>query len=185
VDPFDLDQLRLSQDFDKQAGVTKLLTMVPCRKPNKQHFIRVRPGEEWRIDTMMLELKDERELYLVGPTMREELITECSASTLLLAVDRQGNIFLWPIRLPDPGGRDNTYWQSARLAAQYAETSWVRVQANPVTKAYEVHMAQNTAAFPAPEWPDLSFQEILRLAFKQSRIDSTEHPIYKRLRGLS
>jgi hypothetical protein len=185
ADPFDVDALRLGQSFDGFVSGRKVITHVPCRKPNKQTYIRVRPGEEWRVDTMMLELKDERELYLVAPEMRETLAGECSAATLFTYIDRQDNVYLWPIRLPDPGGRDNTYWSSARAAAQHAEKQWVRVMANPATKAYEVYVAENRAAFSEPRWPEyLSFKDILRLAFKDSMIDSPDHPICRRLRGL-
>ena len=34
LDSFDLESLRVSQDFVKDSGVKKLLTTVPVRKPN-------------------------------------------------------------------------------------------------------------------------------------------------------
>jgi hypothetical protein len=40
-DPFDLSKLRLDQSFVETAGVKKLLTTVPVRRPNPQDFIRV------------------------------------------------------------------------------------------------------------------------------------------------
>ena len=42
-DPFDLANLRLDQSFVETAGVKKLLTTVPVRKPNPQDFVRVHP----------------------------------------------------------------------------------------------------------------------------------------------
>jgi hypothetical protein len=44
-DPFDLSKLRLDQSFVESAGVKKLLTTVPVRKPEKQTFIRVHRGD--------------------------------------------------------------------------------------------------------------------------------------------
>jgi len=41
-DPYDLDALRVSQDFDALAGVQKIITAVPVRKPGKQSFARGR-----------------------------------------------------------------------------------------------------------------------------------------------
>ena len=35
LEGFDLESLRVSQDFVKDTGVKKLLTTVPVRKPNK------------------------------------------------------------------------------------------------------------------------------------------------------
>ena len=39
----DFNALRLSQDYTQAAGVEKLLTTVPVRKPNKTEFVRVHP----------------------------------------------------------------------------------------------------------------------------------------------
>jgi hypothetical protein len=58
-DPFDVASLRLSQNFTETAGVKKLLTTVPVRKPKKQEFVRVHPGEGYRLDVAMIELKDD------------------------------------------------------------------------------------------------------------------------------
>ena len=45
---FDLDAIRLPQDFGASSGVKKLLTTVPVRKPNKSLFIRTHA--EFRMD---------------------------------------------------------------------------------------------------------------------------------------
>lgn len=79
-DPFaDLSKLRLSQDFAATVGVKKLLTTVPVRKPNGQEFVRVHPGEEYRLQTAVLELKVERETYLVASELWAELPGELSS----------------------------------------------------------------------------------------------------------
>jgi hypothetical protein len=67
ADPFDAARLRLSQNFTATVGVKKRLTTVPVRKPSKQDFIRVHPDPAYRLDTAVLELKDENETYLVDP----------------------------------------------------------------------------------------------------------------------
>jgi hypothetical protein len=61
-------------------------------------------------------------------------------------------------------------------------TKWVRVKANMSLGAYE--MTESTAAIPDPEWPDLPFQELLRIGFKKKLIDRLDHAVVKRLRGL-
>ena len=43
-DPFDPANLRLSQSFTDMAGVKKLLTNVPVKKPNPQKFVRDHPN---------------------------------------------------------------------------------------------------------------------------------------------
>ena len=66
-DPFDLASLRLNPSFLETAGVKKLLTTVPARRPSPQDFVRVHPSEEYRLDVPMIDLKDDREDYLVRP----------------------------------------------------------------------------------------------------------------------
>ena len=43
-------------------------------------------------------------------------------------------------------------------------TRWIRVKANMSLRAYEIFQAES--AIPDPVWPDLSFEEIYRIAFK-------------------
>ena len=64
-DPFSPDNLRLSQSFTEIMPVKKLLTVVPVRKPGPQDFVRVRAGGEFHEDFPIVELKDEREEYIV------------------------------------------------------------------------------------------------------------------------
>ena len=47
--------------------------------------------------------------------------------------------------------------------------------------AYEVYDA--TGKLPDPEWPEVSFQELLRIAFKDRFIESLDHSVIKRLQG--
>jgi hypothetical protein len=47
-DPFDVSKLRLDQSFIEAAGVKKLLTTVPVRRPHQQDFVRVHADPEYR-----------------------------------------------------------------------------------------------------------------------------------------
>ena len=59
LDPFDLSRLRLSQDFVAAAGVKRILNTIPCRKPSKEWFVQTHPDESYRIQTCVIELKEE------------------------------------------------------------------------------------------------------------------------------
>jgi hypothetical protein len=104
-DPFDPRRLRLSQRLVEGMAVRKALVTVPVRKPNRQEFIRVHPDESWQLPTVVLELKEDRETYLVEPGLQAELASECVAKILYTAVNRQNVVTLWPVRLPDENGR--------------------------------------------------------------------------------
>ena len=42
---------------------------VPVRKPNPQDWVRVHPGVNYRMEFAFIELKDDRELYLIHPNV--------------------------------------------------------------------------------------------------------------------
>jgi hypothetical protein len=181
TDPFDPNALRLDQSFADGPAVKKLLTTIPVRKPSAQDFVRVHPNAEYRLDTAVISLKNERETYLVAPTLVSELATECAPVSLFTTISRQGVLTLWPIRLPGPDGKTNEWWRSAREAAEIAMQSWVRVKSSSPLSAYEIFRA--AGAIPDPDWPDLSLREILKIAFRDYYIDTPDHAVIKRLRG--
>lgn len=176
-----LDQMRLPQNFGAVAGVQKIITNIPARKPGNQAFFRVRPGAEWRVQLAILQLKDDGENYLVLPQMFGELAQEARPKLLYAAITRDGTPFVWPVNLPGEDGRLDTWSQSAHEAAKHAESSWIRLVANRSSGAYDI--LQATGELAAPEWPEFSLVELLNLAFKDKVIDSPEHPIVRRLRG--
>jgi hypothetical protein len=62
-----------------------------------------------------------------------------------------------------------------------AMTSWVRVKANQSLGAYEVFKA--LAEYGEPEWPELSFWDLIKIAFKDHLINNLDHAVVKRLKG--
>ena len=183
LEGFDLESLRVSQDFVKDSGVKKLLTTVPVRKPNRQDFVRVHHDSSYVLDTMLLNLKEERETYLVAPSFREEIPQELTHTRLALATNRQKVLFLWQLRLPGSSGKTDAWSMSALEAYEEAKKNWVRVSANMSLGAYEIYEALGNLS--DPEWPDESMDEIVRIAFRNSFIDSYDHPVLRRLRGES
>ena len=180
-DPFDPQNLRLSQDFASTIGVKKQIMTVPVRKPNRQDFVRVHPDPDYRFETAVIEMKADRETYLVDPSLRSEISGEIVAKTILTAITRQNVLFLWPIRLPGEDGRHDEWSRSAMVAAERAATRWVRLASNMHLGAYE--MFEAPADLPEPEWPELKFSEILKIAFRERYIHEIGHPVLKQLRG--
>ncbi len=122
ADPFDLSRLRLTQDFVAAAGVKKILNTIPCRKPSKEWFVQTHPDPAYRIQTCVVELKEDSETYLVNPSLWPELASESTFSprALITAMNRQGVLFIWPIRLPGSDGRLDEWSRSAMEAATLA-----------------------------------------------------------------
>ena len=155
-DPFDPASLRLDQSFVETSGVKKLLTTVPVRKPNNQDFVRVNPDENYRLTAAVIELKDDREVYLVLPQVAQQLPGECSPVVLHTAINRQGVVFLWPVKLPSADGKINEWHRSAAEAAERAMTCWLRVKADMALGAYA--MFEASSAIPDPIWPEATLE---------------------------
>lgn len=181
-DQFNLDRLRLSQDFPALAGTKKQITTVLVGKPPRQSFFRTHPDESWRFETQVLELKETKETFLVDLPLWEELSLELVPKCLFAAITLQNSLFIWSIRLPGPDGRHDTWNKSAlEIATGVAISEWVRLVSNQELGLYEPIVAKGI--HPDPQWPDLTFQEILRIAFKDRFIQSLDHPVTRKLRG--
>ena len=180
-DPLDLDRLRLNPEMLEAASVKKLLTTVPVRKPLAQDFVRVRPEPQYRAMLAFIELKDDRETYIVDLGAVPELAGECLFANLFTAITRTGVLFMWPVKIPAADGRISEWNVSAATAAEHAMKGWIRVRSNMSLGAYEIFEAQGS--IPEPIWPELSFEEIIRIAFKDKIIRSLDHPVVKRLFG--
>lgn len=182
-DPFDPKRLRLLQDFVASVGVRRALLTIPVKKPVKEWFVRTHPGEEYRLQTAVLELKEDREIFLVDPVLWQELSTESTFSPRMFvtAMNKQEVLFLWPIRLPGADGRIDEWNRSALEAADLARTKWVRVAANMSLGAYDVFEA--TGDLAEPKWPEMPLGDMLRIAFKDKFIESPDHPVLRKLRG--
>lgn len=181
TNPFDPRNLRLGQDFAAHVGVKRALLTIPRRKPDRQWFFRVHPGLDYRIETALLVIKEEREVYLVDRSLWSELPGEITPSLLFTAMNRQGVLFLMPITMPGSDGKWNPWHRSLHDAAELAQSRWVRTSANMSLGGYDVYEA--TGDLPEPNWPALSFQQILEVAFKDSYIQTEGHPAIRKLRG--
>jgi hypothetical protein len=182
-DPFDPASLRLTADACAAFGVKKALLSIPVRKPDKSWWVQTHPDPAYRLLTAVLELKEDRETYQVARALWPSLSTEPTFSprALITTITRTGVLFLWPIRLPGADGKIDDWNRTALESADKARGRWCRVAANMQLGAYELMTAHGE--IPDPEWPEISFEDILSIAFKNKRIDSPNHPVLRRLKG--
>jgi hypothetical protein len=62
-------------------------------------------------------------------------------------------------------------------------TNWVRIKANMSLGAYEITLAGSVMADPV--WPELSYQDLVKIAYRDRMITTVDHPVLRRLRGLA
>jgi len=173
-----LEALRLPQTF-AQLQVKVVTTHIPVTRPHKQWFVRAH--RELAIAIAVLELKDERELYLVAPELRDVLASECQVRLLVPAITRQGVLFLWPLRVPGEDGKLDSWSSSAHEAMARAKDVWLRMESNMALGAYQ--WTEAVADLGEPSWPELDLMTMLRVAFKGRLIAALDHPVLRKLRG--
>lgn len=174
-----LEKLKLSP-FTPES-VVKIITQIPVRKPGSQDFFRAHPSPDFAIAVGLLQLKELGESYLVAPELQDELQSEIKHFNLITCMDKHERVFLFPLKLPDSFGKLDPWNTSATIAAQTAQSKWIRMTSNRSIGCYEVYAAAGELG--EPKWPNMTFNEILKLAFKDYCIESVDHPVVKQLRG--
>jgi hypothetical protein len=182
-DPFAPERFRIDP-AGISAAAEKVLIRIPVRKPNRQEFFRTRAGQEHQLTCAVVELKDERETYLVAPEIFRLIARETRLVTVRVCANVSGAAFLWAVPAPTSDGRKNAWHETAREAAEMAETNWIRMMADMGAGMYSIY--RSDAQLAEPSFPDKPLRDLLRLAFKDDGlIESLDHPVLKRLRGES
>jgi hypothetical protein len=190
VDPFDPAAFAVSPQalsaLQGDMGVVPQLTGISVRKPDKQAFFRAHPDPAYSVVVPLLELKEERETYLVTPAVAMTLPGDVGMRQLTLCQTRQGALFLWPVTVPPPpgtkGAQRSEWHDSARQVLATAHRHWVRMTADMSAGRYNVAIANGITAEPI--WPEQSMRDLLELAFGTERlINEQGHHLVKRLLG--
>jgi hypothetical protein len=182
-DVFDnLDEIRIDPSA-AQVSTTKQLLAVRARKPKPQEFIRVHPEPAMSIIINGYHDDDEREHYLVLPGIEDLIKRFVRPAQIVVCVNRQGSVFLWPVPLPSNDRRSNNAWTtSARAGMELAKKDWISLRSDMDSGCYEADLAQGK--LPEPIWPDKTLGELLRLAYGKKIIDSPNHPKVRDLLGM-
>lgn len=183
IDPYSPETYKLAPTLTAAAGVVKVLTDLYVGPPLKQWFVRRHPDAAYSLSTYVIELRDEREEYLVLPHLWPDLMGEAcfKPKRYTLAITLQGKLFLWAARLPLDDTKPLARWMVAPLEAlRLAQDKWVRLTWNEGTSQHDVAVSKVTKE---PEWPTTPFRDLLKLGFGDRVMGSLEHPALKRLRG--
>jgi hypothetical protein len=179
---FSLSDFRQDQDFDFDTGVQRIWTSgsIKPQKPSKEWWVRTRP--DWKVVVKCLELKDDKkELYLIHNSIAD-LVSDPTISKRCLfgAVNRGGKPFVWPIRYRTDGKELDSWSKVAYEAALRAEMEWVRLIAIE-TQGYKVEIA--TADLGLPQWPDLSWEQVVGIAFEGRILSDLKADVLQTLKG--
>ena len=176
-----IEQLRLPANYGATLGVKKLLTTVPVSKPKKPQFFRTHTSVAMTFMAMLLEQKETRESYLVLPNVAQSISELVRPVMLHAAIDRQNNIFLIPVPLPDATGTRNPWHESLAQSLELAKLKWLRIAANMHIGCYDVFAAESVLS--EPEWPEPGMDILIEVAFRGKIIESLDHPVVQSLLG--
>jgi hypothetical protein len=184
-DPFDAKALRLPPAFVQKAGIRKVISTIPVRKPHGQEWLRVHSGEGYSDEYGVIILKDDNEFYLLHPNLVAAYENEMTRVRIFVCMSMNKNLFLWPAKLHGSGNKNADRWANSAIeAAEAAMQRKVRIQSNRGLGAYEHAFSDNPTPENDPVWPDLTYSEMLRIGFaKPGRfVDDHNHEVLRLLR---
>jgi hypothetical protein len=179
----DLDNLRIAQDFGSGLPVERALTDLDVRKPNRDEWFRVHPTLMLATGCFTPKDGSRGDTYIVTTSIQPYLGDACDPTLLRLTLNRQGDWFVWPLRLPPPQGETSRMrWHStARAAAEEAVGKWTRLTASMSDGAYRTYFA--TVDLGEPKWPSIDIHRMVTLAFADRVISSVDHPVIAKRDG--
>ena len=188
-DPFDPARHSLGADYADGYGAVCQRRVVVVRRPTRTEWFRVHPAAEYRFDCTLFKPDassggESDEVYLVQPEMRAVVGDAAYPARVYLAVNRLGDPFLWPVRLPETDGNALKWHTTALAIAGDAAQRWVRMRANRRGGYYDVDFLGGNVEAPEPTWPTEPLRKLLALAFGDRMIDSQNHVIVRQLQGL-
>ena len=175
----DLSKARLPQNYSELSQVEKVHAIIPVARPPKTAFFRVNPDPAFSFDAYIIEY--ERSIYLVYPEVAAQFPELVKAVRLVSAITREGNPYLWPLRLPKDDGRGDTWATSALEIAELAKETWVRMNASTSAGCYIAYKAPGITVKPA--FIAMTMEEMLQKAFRDFVIKDLDHPIARELMG--
>jgi hypothetical protein len=159
-----------------------LLNVEVGRPPNSVHF-RTHPELKFEAKVILQKDGTKRIFYYISPFSKMEehpkLINRYRPVILMLTyMWPGGDILVWPV----PEFIDFKVWKSEREAAMLAQEQWMQLAWNDARADYDVTSAENLKL--EPQWPEESFETILKVAFSGRIIDNADHEYVKELRGV-
>jgi hypothetical protein len=185
----DLDSVALEDDYEQALAADDSLVVV-VRKASGQGYFRAHPTLFRNIWALEVKNGADRGFYLVAGEARKVLRRDENEDVklfpcrLTLCYARDSGLFLWPLRLPEEGRKNQAdEWSQAALRiCALAETSWVKMYTRRGGNCYSYKAAEGITI--QPPWPEgVSLNELAGLAFEGKYITEADDPLVRRLLG--
>jgi hypothetical protein len=164
----------------------KVLTHIPPRKPAPGWHVRTSPDPNMSAVETLFHMKSIDDNYYYIDDKMIELLQGLNPKgvvdlSLTLAVTKLDVPFLWVNGMEDEEGKLNSWHASTRDVIEVARDTWISVRSEMQSSGYTYRPDDDQSKEPL--WPDLTWAQILRLAFRNYIIRDENHPIVRSLRG--
>jgi hypothetical protein len=159
----------------------RLVNLPVLRSPDQNWFVRTSTNPE-HSGTLPLfwDKGGDDNAYLVDEAVQDRL-AKVNDNYCVLAITKQGSLFLWCTPLENLQGEWNSWHASAHDMKAVAAEAWVKVASNKQIGGYDA-VDPIMPITQVPVFPDnLSWPEIVHLAFRRRLIEKEDHPIIRRI----
>jgi hypothetical protein len=175
---FDLDEFK-AKPLEPSSTRKKVIQTIPVVRPNKQLFFRAHKTMEY--PAYILDWEEDRTSYLVHPKIAALIPNQVKFKILYVTIYSTGTVFLLPVPQPDNEGKWNNWHMTLSAAVMKSKKKWIRLEPDKTAQGY--HTWEAEANYGEPEWPGLTIEQYLKIAFKNTQIVSEDHPKIKQLFG--
>jgi hypothetical protein len=185
----DVADLYVSPDDDTDAPIQ--ITRIPptitiWEPPSKSMWFTVCPDPNYTNVVVIYphSAQSSKTLYLVkGHALQKEMCQRYGARKrrLYLIQDTDRTLGLWSIGMPGPDGTVNPWVQSAERALEYGKHGFIHIAANTALQEYDIDIG-TSPLLPRVEWPEISFDDLMRRVKKGNILQEGDHALLRRLR---
>src|SRR6516165_9593927 len=173
------------------SNVETLLTGLPHHSISQaKDFVRLHPDEEnyWSPELCFVNvpIKGQKQdmLHLIGEGVAEKYLPSARILRFRLALATKPNDVFFLCHVPSRN-LDNRWNETNLQACEQAKTIWT--QATSLKEAgfekYKIDKSRDPDAFPEPNWPKQSLEELIGATFEGCQIETEDHPGLLRLIG--
>jgi hypothetical protein len=189
-DNFSLDNFKSKRD-NVIAGVETLLTALPHHKISEaKDFVRLHPNEEkhWSSELCFVDVpikgQKRNTLHLINEELAMRFLPSAKIQRFRLALAAKPHDTFFLCHVPTRNG-DNSWNQSNIQACEQAKRHWTQATSRKEegVEAYKVDRARDVDAFPEPNWPSQSLDNLIETTFAGRLITTDDHPGLLRLIG--
>jgi hypothetical protein len=186
-----LDKFKSKRSADI-ANVGTLLAALPVHRiAQAKDYVRLHPDEEnyWSDELcfVTIPVKGQREglKHLISEDIAVTYLDDDGIERCRLALAaKPGDCFF--LCIVPTQNLDNVWNSESVTACEMAKERWVKVSSRKSegVEGYKIRYAKDDDAFPSPEWPRQTLEEILLTTFEEKRqITDPDHEGLRRLLG--